>query len=108
MEDILDLARQLGKKVAASERFQALKAARARLVEDEDARQLQEEYDKAALLLHDKIAKGQPLEPDEKRNELKLREKVAANETLATLIRAQADLHQLMHSVNAEIEEQTK
>ncbi|MHC4548412.1 MAG: YlbF family regulator [Planctomycetota bacterium] len=104
MEEILTLAKKLGQAVAAHERCRALKEARAAFESDETARKLQQEYDEAAILLQQRLAEGKPLEPDEKRREADLRGQVAGNATLTALVRAQADFHELMVSVNQALE----
>ena len=105
MEKIQQLARELGEAVAHHERFAAFREARTAFRADEEAQALQRDYDAAADLIQRKSALGQPLEPEDKRAEAGLREKVAANAVLMQLLRAQADFHELMREVNQTIED---
>ena len=49
-------------------------------------------------------AAGEALEPEDKRREAEVRSALAANQTLATFVRAQADFHELMVAVNQALE----
>jgi len=104
MEAIVKQAEKLGEAIGGHARCKALAEAREALDKDEAARQLQEDYASAAEILQKKMAAGEVLEPDEKRREAELRSSVAANESLAALVRAQADFHELMVAVNQALE----
>ncbi|MHC4135585.1 MAG: YlbF family regulator [Planctomycetota bacterium] len=104
MEAIVKQAEKLGEAIAGHGRCKALAAAREALAKDEAARQLQEDYDAAAETLQKKKAAGEVLEPEEKRREAELRSRLADSETLAALVRAQADFHELMVAVSKALE----
>jgi cell fate (sporulation/competence/biofilm development) regulator YlbF (YheA/YmcA/DUF963 family) len=104
MQQIVKQAEKLGEAIAAHARYKALAVARDALAKDEAAKQLQEDYDAATETLQKKLAAGEPLEPEDKRREAELRGRLAANETLAALVRAQADFHELMVAVNQALE----
>jgi cell fate (sporulation/competence/biofilm development) regulator YlbF (YheA/YmcA/DUF963 family) len=104
-EAILQLATRLGEAIKADPRAAALKAAADGLEQDESARTLQEEYAEVAQALQDKAAKGEPLEPEDKRRELDLRQQVASRDSIRAFLRAQADFSELMSSVNGALEE---
>ena len=104
MEEIVTQAEKLGEAIACHARCRALAEAREALDKDEAAKKLQEDYDAAVDTLQKKAAAGGVLEPDEKRREAELRSRLASNETLAALIRAQADFHELMMAVNQALE----
>jgi hypothetical protein len=55
--------------------------------------------------LQDKAGRGEPLEPEDKRRELDLRQQVASQETIRTFLRVQADFSELMNAVNRTLEE---
>jgi cell fate (sporulation/competence/biofilm development) regulator YlbF (YheA/YmcA/DUF963 family) len=104
MDAIVKQAEILGRTIAAHPRRHALLAAEEALENDEVARQLREDYDAAVDALQRKLASGDALEPDEKRREAELRSQVSANETLARLVRAQADFQELMIAANQALE----
>jgi len=105
MEQIRALAQKLGAAMARHERFELFRAARTAFRADDDAQALQRDYDAAAEVLQRKTVLNQPLEPEEKRAEMELRETVAQNAVLMELLRRQADFHELMREVNAKIDE---
>jgi len=100
MEEILAIAKQLGDAVKASERCAALRSASEAFQADADAQALRDEYDAAVTAVQEKTARNAPLEPEEKRAEADLRAKVAVNPTILSLLRAQADFHELMNAIN--------
>lgn len=104
MDEIVKQAEKLGEIIAGHARCKALAEARAAFDKDEAARQLQQDYDAALEALRKKTAAGEPLEPEEKRREAELRSQLASNATLAALVRAQADFHELMATVNQALE----
>lgn len=105
MDQILEIAKKLGEAVKAHERCTALREASKTFQEDDDAQKLREEYDAAVAAVRAKMAQNQPLEPDEKRAEAELRAKVSTNLAIVALLKAQADFHELMNSVNETIQE---
>ena len=105
MADVMELAGQLGAALAEDARFGAMRAATEALKEDADAKKLEEEYAEAVQLIHKKTAQGTAIEPEDKKRELELRDKIAANEKITTLLRAQADFQELMNGVNEAIQE---
>ncbi len=105
MADVMELAGQLGVALAEDARYAAMRAATVALKEDADAKKLEEEYAKAVQTIHRKTAEGVAIEPEDKKRELDLRNKIAANEKITALLRAQADFQELMNSVNDAIQE---
>ena len=104
MDDILKRAKELGQAIAAHERCQALKQAAKALKADEEAKQIEKEYARAARVLQEKSAAGEPLEPEEKRREADLRSKTVAHPLIRELLKAQADFAELMQETNAKLE----
>ena len=103
---IVELAERLGGALAEHTRCQELKEAAKELRGDEEALKLEREYDEAARLLQENAAAGRPLEPEDKRKEASLREKVAAHPAIQRYVRSQADFQELMIRVHKSIEEQ--
>jgi cell fate (sporulation/competence/biofilm development) regulator YlbF (YheA/YmcA/DUF963 family) len=104
MDEIVKQAEKLGEMIARDARCKALVEARRAFDGDEAARKLQQDYDAALDNLQRKTVAGEVLEPEEKRREADLRSQLAANRTLAALVRAQADFHQVMRTVNDALE----
>jgi len=106
MKDIIETAEKLGKQIAASERFNAVEAAREQIEGDEalqaDMKALNEVSDRIAQL--EKEVK--PVEPDDKRRLRELQEKVTGHPKLQALARAEADFAELMNRVNRTIHAQ--
>jgi cell fate (sporulation/competence/biofilm development) regulator YlbF (YheA/YmcA/DUF963 family) len=106
MADVMELARKLGSALAGDARYGAMRAATEALQGDAEAKKLEEDYADAVQLIHQKTAQGTAIEPGEKKRELDLRNKIAANDKITTLLRAQADFQELMNSVNDAIQKQ--
>ncbi len=104
MADVMELAGDLGAALAEDARYVAMRAATEALKEDADAKKLEEEYAEAVQTIHKKTADGKAIEPEDKKRELDLRNKITANEKITTLLRAQADFQELMNSVNDAIQ----
>ena len=104
MDEILKRARELGEAAGRHERVEALRAASRAFEEDSAAQELRREYDVAVTRLQSNLAHGRPLEPDEKRKEADLRDRVGASKTIQALVRAQADFHEFLNRVNEEIQ----
>ena len=102
--DSLDIARQLAAALQADARFIAIKQASEAVRDDAEAKKLEEDYAAVAQAIQAKEMTGAAIEPDEKRRELELREKVSANMKIVAFLRAQADFSQLMNGVNEEIQ----
>ncbi|MCZ6786054.1 MAG: YlbF family regulator [Planctomycetota bacterium] len=105
MADVMEFANQLGAALAEDARYVAMRAATEALKEDAGAKKLEEEYAEAVQLIHQKTAQGAAIEPEDKKRELDLRNKIAANEKITALLRAQADFQELMNQVNEAIQE---
>lgn len=104
MEKVVELASRLGEEIAGHARCKALKDAAVALKADAEAKQLESDYADAARALKTKADAGQPLEPEEKRREADLRNKMATNEAIRAFLRAQADFQELMSQVNGALE----
>lgn len=103
MNDILAKAEELGKAIAASDRFKAAESARKQIEADQplqaDLKALEEVSRKIATLERDK----KPVEPDDKRRARDLQEKIATHPKMQALARTEADLSELMNRINRAI-----
>ena len=106
MKEILDIAAQLGTRIAESEQFKYLRTAEAVIEADADARQLLKQADAHKARLADLEARRQPIEPEDKRELERLNQAMSSNEKLHTLVRAQADYLEIMNQVNESIRKQ--
>ena len=106
MNGILETAEKLGKAIAESDRFKAVRAMRKELKEDkplqEDLKALNELSSKIAALERE----VKPIEPADKRRLQELREKVTGHPRMQDLARVEADFAELMNRVNRAIYEQ--
>lgn len=104
MEDILELASKLGKRIAGDERTQAFTRARQALDANIEARQMLADYEQTQRKVAQLEASGKPIEPDDKRKLVELHTKVVGNEVLKTLLKSQADFLQMMTLVSQKID----
>ena len=103
MKDILAKADELGKMIAASDRFKEFEAARKETAGDaalqQDMKALNEMSQKIGKLQAD----GKPIEPEDKRRLRELQEKVTGHPKIQRLARTEADFSELMNRVNRSI-----
>jgi len=104
MDDLLRLAAQLGRTIAAHERFQTLRRAEDAVAADAATRALllQRETQMRKIARLEKEQK--PVEPEDKHEMLRLNEAVHDNAALQTLARAQADYVEMMRRINDAIQ----
>jgi len=103
MDDILDLASQLGKAIAASPQFQALRRAGEAVEKDAKARELTEALRKQSEKIRTLEAKMEPVFPEDKRELARIQEEIASCPSLKDFARAQADYAEMMSKVNGRI-----
>jgi len=105
MEQVLQLAEQLGAAIAGHERHKALEEAEKAVENDERAKELTEQLRSQG----EKIAKLEqemkPIEPDDKRKLQELQVEIASHQTLKDFSKAQADYAEMMSKVNQKIQE---
>ncbi len=104
MDSILELASELGKRIAADPRGMAMIEAREALEGSLPDRKLVEDYDALQLKMAELEAGGKPIEPDDKRGLIELRDKVASSPVLKELLKAQVEYVSLMKTVSVTIE----
>ena len=108
MQELIDMASELGKKIAANQRTKTLKKAQQAAQDDSDAGKLLEEYQAQAQKLQTLQEQQKPIEPDDKRKLADLETKISANPALSELSRRQADFIELMRKVKQAIDAELK
>ncbi len=104
MEHLIELARRLGKQIAASERTELLKKAQGTLREDGQAGQLLEDYRVHVQKIQGLEKANKPVEVEDKRKLQELEGQIAANGVIGELTRRQADFVELMQKVKEAID----
>ncbi len=105
MDEILDLATQLGKRIAADPRGKQMAAAQAALDASLQDRQLLGDYERQQHHIHSLEIAGKPIEPDDKRRLADLHNRVIGSTVIKNLLKAQADYVELMTLVSHHIEQ---
>ena len=105
MDEILDLAEQLGKRIAADPRGQRMIEAQQAVTGNDEARQLLIDYEAAQKKLHELELQQKPIEPEDKRGLADLHAKVVGNDVIKALSKAQVDFAELMSAVSRRIEQ---
>ena len=104
MDEILELARRLGKRIADDPRGKAFREAQAALVDNAEAQKLLTEYNDQAHRIQSLEDQNKPIEPDDKRKLADAQQRVAGNACLANYAKVQADYVELMQRVSTAIE----
>jgi cell fate (sporulation/competence/biofilm development) regulator YlbF (YheA/YmcA/DUF963 family) len=105
MDEILDLAAQLGKRIAVDPRGKQMSAAQAALDASLSDRQLLQDYETQQHHIHSLEIAGKPIEPDDKRRLADLHGRVVGSAVIRNLLKAQADYVELMTLVSQRIED---
>jgi len=105
MEEIVEIAKKLGQAIASNQRFKNLKEAEKAVENDDEAQKLTDELDKQSRKIRDLEVEMRPVEPEDKRKLQQLQSDIAANESLRTFAKAQADYAEIMSKVNQAIQE---
>ena len=103
MERVLALAERLGKLIAETAAYQALRKAEAAVRADTEAGESVKRLHEAEVQIATKESEGKPIEPEEKHRLAELRDAVHDNEALQALAKAQADYMAIMNQVNKAI-----
>ncbi len=104
LEAVLKQAQQLGEAIVAQPEVQAFLAAQQRLRGDEEAQQMLMEYQGVAEQVQKLQATNQPIEPDLKQQLAACEGKMASQDTLKDMMRAQADYLEVMGKINQAME----
>jgi cell fate (sporulation/competence/biofilm development) regulator YlbF (YheA/YmcA/DUF963 family) len=103
MEQIIELARQLGAMLTENERVSDFQSASRIVAEDEAAQKLLKDFQEQSDKIRQFEQEVKPIEVDDKRRLADLEREVASNGPIKALLRAQTDYLELMHKVNEAI-----
>ncbi len=103
MEQLIEKAEQLGGALAEHERFKALMAARDAVTADEASGKLMAEYETQVQRIQDLTLANKPIEVDDKHKFADLEKRVAADERIKELTKAQMEFSELMNRMNRAI-----
>ncbi len=103
MKDILAKAEELGRLIAASERFNELNAARQEVSGDSALQADIQALNEHSRKLEELQRQTKPIEPEDKRQLRSMQEKVTRNPKMQRLARAEADFSELMNRVSRAI-----
>ena len=104
MDQILELARRLGKRIADDPCGKAFREAQTALADDAEAQKLLKEYNDQIQRIQSLEDRNKPIEPEDKRKLADAQQHVAGNACLANYAKVQADYAELMQRVSAAIE----
>ncbi len=108
MDKVIELARTLGRQIAADERAISLKKAQEALNRDKDAQDLIKQYQTQAEKIHHLEQQQKPVEVEDKRKLQEIELKISQNENIKELTRRQADLVEMMNKVKETIDSELK
>ena len=106
MEDLIEMAGLLGKKIAAHERSKLLAQAQQAVDGDESAGELVRQYHGQVTKIQQLETAGKPIEVADKHKLKELEEKISTNALLSELTRRQVDFVEMMHKVKEAIDKQ--
>lgn len=105
MQDILNLAQRLGRRIAQHPRAKAYLEAQQALRDDLEARAAFDAFQKQLEHIRNLERSGKPVEVAEKRKLEECEQRIASNPTLKRFMRAQADYVELMSRVERAMQE---
>ena len=105
MDALLKKAEDLGRLLAGHERFKRLIAARDAVRADKTATELLRGYESQIQKIEDLTVKNKPIEVADKRALAEMEQKLASNDTVKAMAKAQADFSEMMNHVNRAIYE---
>ena len=105
MEAIYQKARELADIIYRSDAYRAVRQAEAKAEKDDTIKKLVDRHNQLTDTIAQKEKKLEPIEPEEKRELIKIREEMQANQTLQELLRAQTDYAMMMNKVSAILRE---
>ena len=104
MDEILDLAARLGKRIAEDSRAKQMPEAQTALEKSLADRQLLNDYERQQQKIYELEVSGKPIEPDDKRRLADLHGRVVGSAVIKQVLKAQADFLELMTTVSQRIE----
>ena len=105
MEEILKKANELGLMIKGSEISVRFEEVSQKVENDQEAKDLLEEYVKAMQEFEQKEASGQPVEVEEKKKMQDMSEKISQNELIKEFIATQTYFYNLMVQIQNTISE---
>jgi cell fate (sporulation/competence/biofilm development) regulator YlbF (YheA/YmcA/DUF963 family) len=105
VEEILAAASALGQRIARHDAFQRLRPAEDAVRSDPALKKLLEDFDRQRRKIEDLESARLPVEPEDKREMIRLSDAVHNSPKLQELVRAQADYMELMNRVNKAIQQ---
>ncbi len=106
MDEILDLATRLGKRISQDPRAGKMAEAQVALENSLADRQLLADYETQQQKIYELEVSGKPIEPDDKRRLADLHAKVVGSNVIKEVLKAQADFLEIMNSVSQRIEQE--
>jgi cell fate (sporulation/competence/biofilm development) regulator YlbF (YheA/YmcA/DUF963 family) len=104
MDEIIEMAAGLGKRLAADPKATAYVQALLAVRDDPEAAQIVHDFQVQAEKVGALETEGKPIEPNDKRRLMELQDRMVGHEKLKALQRAETDYALLMHHVNSAIE----
>ena len=104
MDKVIELARNLGREIAADERAISLKKAQEALNQDKEAQELIKQYQQQAEKIHQLEQQQKPIEVGDKHKLQEIELEIGKNENIKELTRRQADFVEMMNRVKETID----
>jgi len=101
MEAIYQKARELADLIYQSDAYRAVRTAEAKVEKDDGLKKLVDQHNKLAEKIGQKEKKLEPIEPEEKRELIRMREEMQANESLQELLRSRTEYAMIMNKITA-------
>lgn len=108
MDQLIELAKRLGRQMAAHERTTLLKQAQQSVDDDKEAAELIKAYQAQAERIAALEKENKPIEVDDKHKLTELEGKLGTHPTLAELTRRQVDFVEMMRKVKQAIDIELK
>jgi cell fate (sporulation/competence/biofilm development) regulator YlbF (YheA/YmcA/DUF963 family) len=105
MEKALAAAAELGRQIAQEEAFQHLRTAENAVQGDAAAQKILGDFERQRRKIESLEGARKPVEPEDKREMIRLSDAVHGDPKLQELVRAQADYMELMNRVNKAIQQ---
>jgi cell fate (sporulation/competence/biofilm development) regulator YlbF (YheA/YmcA/DUF963 family) len=106
MEKVIEMARQLGEKLARHERTLLLKQAQEAVNKDPVATELIKQYQEQAEKIQQLQEEQKPIEVEDKHKLREIEEKISTNNALKEMTRRQVDFVEMMRKVKEAIDKQ--
>jgi cell fate (sporulation/competence/biofilm development) regulator YlbF (YheA/YmcA/DUF963 family) len=104
MDAILDLAKELGKRLSEDARVKAFLEANQAVANSAGTRQILADYEAQARKVEQLQAANKPIEPEDKRRLMELEQKMASDPLMKNLLKAQVGYVELMRQINNAIQ----